>query len=132
MRKAARAQWIANFDIEPLVSRTLQAGMLISMGLILAGLVAEWLGQGSVKATYFLRADSIPLLVLADFRRLSEGGAWPRILMDLGIAVLMLTSYLRVGISMTYFSLVDRSWKQAVLTGIVLSILTVILLTDWV
>ena len=50
--------------------------------------------------------------------------ARPRMLVNLGIAALMLTPYVRVLMSMLYFALVERNRKYAVFTAFVLAMLT--------
>ena len=45
-------------------------------------------------------------------------------LVNLGIAVLLLTPYVRVLMSMLYFVFVERNLKYALFTGFVLAMLT--------
>jgi uncharacterized membrane protein len=48
----------------------------------------------------------------------------PRVLINMGIAVLMLTPFVRVLASVFYFALVERNWKYTLFTGFVLCVLT--------
>ena len=132
MKNAARAKWIAQFDMENLVSSILQNGMLISISLVMVTLVVPRVednprGFGSV-----LQARSLPLLFWADLRQLGVPGAWPTLLLHLSVAVLLVTPYLRVMASMVYFAGVERNWRHALVTGFVLAVLTITLLTNLV
>ena len=132
MRPVDRAQWLARFDMEHLVGAILQNGMLVSMALIAAGVIGRWLAHDRIAWDPSLQAKSLPLLVWADLQRLDTPAAWPLLLVHLGIATLMLTPYLRVVASLIYFILVERSWKHAMFTGVVLALLTITLLTTFV
>jgi uncharacterized membrane protein len=55
---------------------------------------------------------------------LTGAPARPRLLVNLGIAVLMLTPYVRVLASMLYFMLVERNLKYGLFTAFVLAMLT--------
>lgn len=132
MRPVDRARWLARFDMEHLVSAILRNGMLVSMGLVLAGLLVRWLTRGVEAPPPILQAESLPTLVWRDVARARESGTWPSLLMHLGVAALLLTPYLRVAASFVYFVRVERSWKHALFAGIVLALLTITLLTTFV
>lgn len=132
MRPVDRARWLARFDMEHLVSAILRNGMLISMGLVLAGLVLQWWRRETGILAPVLQAESLPALILRNLPRIREVGAWPSVCIHLGISVLLLTPYLRVLASLIYFVQVERSWKHALFTGIVLALLTITLLTTLV
>ena len=132
MKEAARAKWIANFDMESLISSILRNGTLISMVLILAGLTIEWVTRGQINLEPNLQARSVPLLILGGLEKMGEPGGWPHLFIRLSVAALLLTPYARVIASMVYFTWVDRSRKQAFFTGFVLILLTIILLTTLV
>lgn len=132
MRNSTHAKWLAGFDMEDLVSSILRNGMLISMGLIGTGMVLWRLGRSHVSFGYNLQAKSVPELLFKDLRQIGSPEQWPTLLVHLGIAVLLLTPYLRVVASTIYFAWVEHRWKQALLTSFVLIVLTVILLTTLV
>ena len=132
MRNVARAKWIANFDIEDLVSSILRNGMLISMGFIIASLVFRWIGNEEASFGPNLQAKSIPTMILSDLPKLGLPNFRPSLLLHLGVAVLLLTPYVRVFASMVYFTLIERSRKYVLFTSFVLLILTIILLTELV
>ena len=48
----------------------------------------------------------------------------PRVMVNMGMAVLMLTPFVRVLASVFYFALVERNWKYTLFTGFVLGVLT--------
>ena len=76
MKRLYRATRLARFDIEPLLSAILRNGLLTSMGLIIAGLVAQWVEPGQTSFGPNLQAKSIPLLILNDIRRLDSLKLW--------------------------------------------------------
>ena len=127
--RAARARWIAGFDIEPLMSAILRNGMLISMGLIAGSLVVQWVQTGRLNSDYVLQGDSIPVLIQRDFQQMNASNFWPDLLIDLGISALMLISYVRVLVSMLYFAYVDRDRSNFIFTAVIFVILTIVLLT---
>lgn len=131
MRPVDRAQWLARFDMEPLVGAILRNGMTVSVGAILLGLGLQWTGHGSPPAPW-LQARSLPALLWWDLQGLGTPGLWPTRLVHLGVAALLLTPYLWVVASFVYFVWVERSWKHAVFTGAVLIVLTITLLTTLV
>lgn len=132
MKDVARLKWIAGFDMESLISSVLRNGTALSMILILAGLAIQEIGKTKGGFGPNLHARSIPQLILVDLNQTGLPEFWPRLLLYLGVSALLLTPYIRVVASMIYFAYVDRSWKHAIFTGVVLVILTIGLLTDLV
>ena len=130
MKHPTRALWLARFDIEPLLSATLRNGMVISLSLIAASLAVLWFGKNPGDFGPPLHAQSIPALILADLSLTSSPAFWPMLLVHLGVAVLLLTPYARLVITLLYFMFVEPSWKRALFTGSVLVILTLILFTN--
>jgi len=47
----------------------------------------------------------------------------PRLFLNMGIAILMLTPFVRVLASVFYFAFAERNWKYTLFTGFVLSVL---------
>ena len=127
MRDAAHAKWIAGFDMEDLISTILRSGIVLSSGLILAGLILTWSGTGHVSAEHHLYGTNLLQFVLADFRRIGTPSVWSSVLIHVGLVVLLLTPYLRVAASVLYFATVARSWKRALLSGLVFATLTYLL-----
>ena len=129
MKNTARAKWIAGFDIEPLMSAILRNGMLISMVLIAGSLIVQWLQTGRPTLEYMLQGDSIPAMIAKDFQQTGAPNFWSDLLIDCGISALMLTSYVRVLVSMVYCAYIDPDRNNLILTLIVFVILTIVLLT---
>lgn len=128
MNRVARAKWIASFDMEDLVSSILKTSLLVSIGCVMAGLVFQRMSPGGAVGEDRLQGTNVLHFVLADRYRLTSPPLWPGLLIHLGIAVLMVSPYLRVVSSLFYFACVERSWKHALLTSIVAATLTYILL----
>jgi uncharacterized membrane protein len=114
----------ARFDVDTLVGCTLLAGVLASLGLIAAGLAWHWAVHGTLRLDDTLPATSVGGFVIADVGQLATAGARPRLLVNLGIGVLMLTPYVRVLVSLLYFGLAERNVKYARFTAFVLGTLT--------
>ncbi len=130
MNTVGKVQWLARFDLEPLLSAILRNGLLLSIGLVSVSLCMQALGNAPGDQ-HLLQAESLPLLIWADLHRAGTSGFWPRFLLDLGVVVLLLTQYVRVAISMVYFAYVERSKKHVLFSSVVLVILTVVLLTEF-
>ena len=131
-RDVARAKWIANFDMESLISLILRSGMWISLALILSSIAIGWVLRGHVNLGPNVQAKSIVHLIRGALRHMDTVDTWPNPLIRLAVAALLLTPYVRVLASMAYFTWVDRSRTQILFTGFVLTILTIILLTSFV
>ena len=112
------------FDVESLVGYTLLGGVLLSMSLVAAGLAWHWVAWGDLRFDYALPATTVAGFVATDFRQLFSEAPRPRLLMNLGLAVLMLTPYVRVLASMVYFACVERNGKYTLFTAFVLGTLT--------
>ena len=130
MRKVARARWISNFDMEDLISSILQGGMIIGLGFTLVSLALRWAETGCVMGVEEpIAGVSVTAIFLSDLRQIGFPQQWPSVTMRLAILVLLITPYVRVVASMVYFAVVERSWKQALFTGLVFIILTITLFT---
>ena len=114
----------ARVDVELIIGSTLSTGVLLSLTLIVVGLAWHWALWGNLRFEYTLPATSVAGLVVSDVRQLSTAAARPRLLLNLGIAVLMLTPYVRVLASMLFFVAVERNAKYAIFTALVLAMLT--------
>ena len=128
MKQVARLKWIASFDMENLIGVILQDGMLISMGLVLVGLGLEWVTRGQSSFQNPLHGENILSFVQADFYQAVTQKTFPALLTHLGIAVLILTPYVRLLASFFYFASVERDLKYTFLTALVLVPLTYLLL----
>ena len=114
--------------MEVLVGYILLAGVLVSLALVTSGLVWHWVREGNPRFDYTLAGTTVFQFLVDDVRALEAGELRPRLLLNLGIAVLLFTPYLRVLASVIYFALVERNPKYTVFTSFVLATLTYTLL----
>jgi uncharacterized membrane protein len=113
-------------DMDTIIGTTLQVGVILSLSLIATGLVWHRLRWGTWQwpLDYTLPATTVFGFLVADVEQATGEPARPRMLVNLGIAALLLTPYVRVLMSMLYFVFVERNLKYAVFTGFVLAMLT--------
>ncbi|HKT12120.1 MAG TPA: DUF1634 domain-containing protein [Terriglobia bacterium] len=112
------------FDMDVLVGTILQDGVLLSLALILAGLCWRYVRTGGLALDYQIAGMNLFQFVVDEIRLALHGSVRPRLLINLGIAVLMLTPFIRVAASVGYFLGVLKNWKYTVFTAVVLSVLT--------
>jgi uncharacterized membrane protein len=110
--------------MEVLVGYVLLIGVLLSMALVAIGIVWRWLTTGQLGLNYSITGMNFFEFVVEDVRQLVQGNLRPRLFMNLGIAVLLLTPFTRVLASVFYFAFAARNWKYVLFTGFVLSVLT--------
>lgn len=111
-------------DIETPVGYILLGGVALSMVLVVVGLAWHWVSVGELQFEYPLAGMNLFEFVLADVRQLLAGAVRPRVLINTGLVVLMLTPYVRVLVSMLYFACAERNWKYTLFTGFVFGVLT--------
>jgi uncharacterized membrane protein len=111
-------------SMDVLLGFILRVGVLSSLVLVGAGLTWHWIRSGDARFDYTLAGSTVFQFVLTDLRAFVAGDLRPRLLLNLGIAVLLLTPYLRVLASMAYFALVERNRTYTLFTGFVLTILS--------
>lgn len=112
------------FEMDTVVGVVLRDGVLLSLGLIVIGLIWRWLRTGGMALDYQIAGTNLFEFVTGEVRLAVQGSVRPRLLINLGIAVLMLTPFIRVAVSMVYFMGVLRNWKYTCFTAIVLIVLT--------
>src|SRR5262249_54262257 len=83
---------------------------------------------GNPRFDYTLAGTTVFQFLVDDVHALAAGELRPRLLLNLGIAVLLFTPYLRVFASVVYFAFVERNAKYTVFTAFVLLTLTYSLL----
>jgi uncharacterized membrane protein len=110
--------------MDMLVGYVLGGGVLVSIALILTGLAWHWLKTGSLRFEYSLQGMNLVQFIVDDERQWVGGRAQPHLLLNTGFAVLMLTPYVRVFVSMLYFAFWERNLKYTLFTAIVFSVLT--------
>jgi uncharacterized membrane protein len=113
--------------LETAVSRVLIAGVVLSALLELAGLVIYYIRYGNVQIsrdlTVFIQGSNFFSFLFNEIT-LRYTGDISIILMSLGLAVLMLTPFIRVLLSVLFFGKV-RDFKYMWITLFVLIVLTV-------
>jgi len=114
--------------MEILVGYVLLGGVLLSLALLVAGLGWRWIATGHMGLEYSIAGMNLLEFIAKDFRQVAGDDMRPRLLINLGLAALMLTPYARVLASMLYFAFEEHNWKYALFTGFVLSVLTYSLL----
>ena len=112
------------FDMDAVVGYILLIGVLISLVLVVSALIWRWIDTRALSFDYKLTGMNLFQLVLDEIRLAAHGMLRPRLLLSLGIAMLMLTPYIRVLASMVYFMAALKNWKYSVFTAIVLLTLT--------
>ncbi len=112
------------FDMDTLVGYILLVGVILSLILIIAGSSWHWINTGNLQFDYSLQGKNFFNFLHLDLLALFAGDLRPRLLVNLGVAVLLLTPYLRVLASIFYFALVDRNWKYTAFTAFVFIVLT--------
>jgi uncharacterized membrane protein len=110
--------------MDVLVGYILQVGVLFSMALVSAGMFWTWLRTGGLVLNYQITGMNLFDFVVYEVRLALHGALGPRLLVNLGITVLMLTPFVRVGASVVYFLGVLKNWKYTLFTSIVLIVLT--------
>jgi len=112
------------FEMDMLVGYILLDGVLLSLGLIIAGLVWRVFRTGSLAEDYQIVGMNLFQFVIEEIRLAAHGAVRPRLLVNLGIVVLMITPFIRVAASVVYFIVALKNWKYALFTAIVLTVLT--------
>lgn len=109
--------------MEALIGWILIVGVWLSAALLAAGTIWHAVRTGSPMFAYTLSPSNLFQFWLQQAHAVT-GDVRPRLLTNAGLAVLMLTPYLRVGASAVYFATTERNAKYAVLAGTVFLILT--------
>ncbi len=112
------------FDMEILIGYILLIGVLLSVGLLAVGFIWRWERSGNLRFQHTIVGMNFFEFVLTSLRQMGSHELRPRVLLNMGIAVLMLTPVVRVLASVLYFALVQRNWKYTLFTGFVLGVLT--------
>ena len=114
-RQAAMDEWVGYI---------LLCGVLLSMALITVGLVWRYAKTGDVASDYQISGMNMADFALTEFRAVRAGDFRPRLFINLGIVVLMLTPFFRVAVSVIYFMFALKNWKYTLFTAFVLAVLT--------
>jgi uncharacterized membrane protein len=110
--------------MEALVGLILLSGVLVSAAFLLVGLAWRWAATGGFSFDYQIKGMNLFQFLAADLRQAWAGQLRPRLFVSLGIAVLLLTPYVRVLASMISFATVERNLKYTLFTAFVFFVLT--------
>jgi uncharacterized membrane protein len=119
-----KAETHRHFDMEILIGYILLVGVLLSVALLAIGFIWRWERSGNLRFQHTIVGMNFFEFVLTSLRQMASHDLRPRVMVNMGIAVLMLTPFVRVLASVFYFALVQRNWKYTLFTGFVLSVLT--------
>ena len=111
-------------EMEVLIGYVLLGGVVLSAVLVCMGLIWHWVRTGHLGVNYVIPRTNLFEFVVADVRQLGSAESRPRVLISLGIAMLLLTPYVRVLASMLFFLFVEHNWKYSLFTAFVLAVLT--------
>lgn len=112
------------FDMDALVGSILLFGVILSLLLLAAGAIWHWFLVGQLTYDYRIGGTDLLKFVITEVGALLAGHIRPRILLSSGIAVLLITPYLRVLASVVYFAVEERNFKYTLFTAFVLGVLT--------
>jgi uncharacterized membrane protein len=110
--------------MEILIGYILLGGVLLSVALLAIGFVWRWERSGNLRFQHTIVGMNFFEFVLTSLRQMASPDLRPRVMVNMGIVVLMLTPFVRVLASVFYFALVLRNWKYTLFTGFVLGVLT--------
>jgi uncharacterized membrane protein len=109
--------------METMVGYILQAGVVISAALLVAGYAWRLLDTGHLSFDYTIAGMNLYQFAMLEISEVAAGGFRPRLLVSLGIVVLLLTPLVRVMASMVFFAVVARNLKYTLFTLFVLTVL---------
>jgi len=113
-----------HFDMEILIGYILLVGVLLSIALLGIGFLWHWERSGNLRFQHTIVGMNFSEFALTSLKQMASYELRPRVMVNMGMAVLMLTPFGRVLASVFYFALVERNWKYTLFTGFVLSVLT--------
>jgi uncharacterized membrane protein len=119
-----KAQSDHHFDMESLVGYILLIGVLLSVALLMVGFIWRWVRVGNLRFEHSIVGMNFFEFIHSTLRQITSQAFRPRLFLNMGIAVLMLTPFVRVLASVFYFAFAEHNWKYTLFTGFVLGVLT--------
>jgi len=119
-----KAQSDCHFDMESLVGYILLIGVLLSVALLAVGFIWRWARVGNLRFEHSIVGMNFFEFILSTLRQITSQAFRPRLFLNMGVGVLMLTPFVRVLASVFYFAFAAHNWKYTLFTGFVLSVLT--------
>ena len=111
--------------MEGVIGYLLLAGVVASGVMLGAGMLWDKLATGHVQLSYLISGMNFFQFLFSDVHALLSGShVGPHLLVNFGIALLLLTPYIRVLASVAFFALVERNAKYALFTLFVAIVLT--------
>lgn len=114
----------SSLEFDRLIGTLLRIGVAGSVLLVGLGTLWHFLNTGTPEPDYNLAPANLFRFLLDSLGRWTSGPLRPRLLVNSGVALLLLTPYLRVLASVVYFSAVEKNAKYAGFTAFVLAALT--------
>ncbi len=112
-------------EMELLVGYLLLSGVLLSILLVVTGMAWEYVKTGSLHLNYLIAGMNFFQFLVGDLRAiLTPSLIGPRAFVNLGIAALLFTPYIRVVSSMVFFAAAEKNWKYTAFTAFVGVVLT--------
>jgi uncharacterized membrane protein len=111
-------------ELDALLGSILLYGVVISLVLVTSSLIWKWFETGQFGFDYELAGMNLFQFATTEIRTAFAGQFRPHLLMNLGIAVLMMTPFMRVIASLVFFAAVAKNWKYVLFTSFVLVVLT--------
>lgn len=112
-------------EMELLVGYLLLTGVILSILLVLTGMTWEYVRSGSLHLNYLIAGMNFFQFLVDDVRAiLTPALIGPRAFVNLGIAALLFTPYIRVVSSMLFFAVAEKNWKYTAFTAFVGLVLT--------
>jgi uncharacterized membrane protein len=111
-------------QMESLIGGVLLAGVLTSVALIVAGSLWHLAKTGRLATEHTLAGMNVAELAATEVKLALSGELRPRLLVDLGMVVLLLTPLARVMTSVFYFAAQERNRKYTAITLTVLAVLS--------
>lgn len=111
-------------DMESLVGYILLTGVLLSVALLSVSFVWRWVRVGNLRFEHSIVGMNFFEFISSTLQKMASRAFRPRLFLNMGIGVLMLTPFVRVLASVVYFAFVEHNWKYTLFTAFVLSVLT--------
>src|SRR5512139_797127 len=100
-----------HFDMESLVGYILLIGVLLSVALLVVGFVWRWASVGTLRFEHSIAGMNFFEFILSTLQQVTSQTLRPRLFLNMGIGILMLTPFVRVLASVFYFAFVEHNWK---------------------
>ncbi len=114
----------ARFDMESLVGTILLTGILLSVALLAVSFVWRWMKVGNLRFEHSIVGMNFFEFISSTLGQMASRAFRPRLFLNMGIGVLMLTPFVRVLASVFYFAFAEHNWKYTLFTAFVLGVLT--------